>query len=88
MAAETATTFMGSGVSGSHERSRFKFCISLSGVVSCKRVASSLVPRVGLTSSSSVFVFVCLRRSARWLVQRASVVCTIFYIEVLKATIA
>ena len=40
--AETATTFMGSDVRGSHER-RFKFCVSLLGVVSRKRAASSLV---------------------------------------------
>ena len=31
------------------------------GVVSCKRAASSLVPRVCLSSSSTVFVFICLR---------------------------
>ena len=63
----TATTFMGSGVSESHERRRFQFCVSLRGVVSCKGAASSLVPRVSLSSSSSVSV--CLRRSARWLAQ-------------------
>ena len=36
--------------------------------------------------SQSVFVIVCLRRSARWLVPRASAACPIVYIEVLEAT--
>ena len=54
--AETATTFMGSGLSASHERRRFKFFVSLRCVVSCKGAATSLVPTV--SPSSSVFVVV------------------------------
>ena len=121
---------MSSGVRGLHERS-VEFCLrlplpsSLWCVVSCKRAATSLVPRVSLSSSVSFFVclclrhscvtsavkelplrsspervrprlspsspvsvFVCLRRSARWLVQRVSAVCPVFYIEVLETTVA
>ena len=96
-AVETAATFMGSGVSRLHERRSIKFCVSLWGVVSCEGAATSLIPRVSLSSSSflsvcarlrlrpspssSISVFVCLRRSARWLVQRALAVCPMVYIE-------
>ena len=52
--AETATTFMVPVVIGSHERARFKFHVSLLGVVSCKGAANSLDTRVSLPSSSSV----------------------------------
>ena len=39
-------------------------------------------------TNASIFVFVCLRRSAGWLVQRASAVCPMFYIEGLETTVA
>ena len=123
-AAETAAaSFMGSGVSGSHERSiRFRLrhswmssaarklplrsspeCLSSSSLSPSSSVFVFAVPvflclrlrvfvfvclRLRLSPSSSVPVFVCLRRSARCLVQRASAVCPIFYIEGLETTVA
>ena len=66
-AAETATTFMGSEVSGSHEGRSIKFCVSLWGVVSCKGAASLLIPSVNLFSSVSV----CFYHGAKWLVKKA-----------------
>ena len=57
-AAETDSTFMVSGISGSHERRRLRLCVSLWGVVNYKGAASSLVPRVSLSSSSSLTVVV------------------------------
>ena len=58
----TAASFMGSGVSESHERRSIKLCLRHSGgVVSCKTAATSLVPRVSLPSSSSVSIFACFR---------------------------
>ena len=56
--AGAARTFMGIGVSGSHERRRLKFSVSLCGVVSCKGAASPLIFRVNLSSSSSLSVVV------------------------------
>ena len=44
--------------------------------------------RPRLSPSSSISVFVCLRRSAKWLVQRVSVVCPIFYIEGVETTVS
>ena len=38
--------------------------------------------------SQSVLVLVCLRRRARWLIQRASAVCPMLCIEVLGTTVA
>ena len=55
---ETATIFIGSDVSGSHERRMFKFSVSLWDVVSCKGTASSLIPRVSLSSFLSVSIVV------------------------------
>ena len=54
---------MRSGVSGSLERRSSDQVPSslLWGVVSCKGAASTHVPRVRLSSSSTVSVFVCLR---------------------------
>ena len=49
-------------------------------------VFAPLRPR--LSPPSPVSVFVCLRRSAMWLVQRASTVGPMFYIEGLEATVA
>ena len=64
------TPFMGSSVSGLHERRRFKFFVLFWGVVNCKGAASSLVLRMNL--SSSVFVVLpdgwsrLLGLSVRW----------------------
>ena len=44
--------------------------------------------RPHLSPSSSVSVLICLRRGARWLVQRASAVCPMFYIMGLETTVA
>ena len=75
---------------------------SLWGVVSCTGAATSLVPTVSLSPSSTVpvfvyfrlrlfqsssfSVFVCLRRSARWLVKITSAVCQMFYIKSLETS--
>ena len=56
-------------------RDRYKVLCSLWGVVSCKRAASSLVPRVSLSPSSSASVFSCVRLSARYLDLAAWAVC-------------
>ena len=53
-AAETATSFVSSGVSGTHEK--YQVGCSLWGVVSAKGADSFLVPRVSLSSSISVVV--------------------------------
>ena len=61
-AAETAASVMGSGVSGSHEGRSIKFRLCYSGVSSAVRelpLRSS--PKVSLSSSSTVSVFVCPR---------------------------
>ena len=119
--------FHGLGSQRVAREEKYQVLCSLSGVVSCKGAATSLVPRVCLSSSSSssvsvfvclrlrhsgvssamressfvfvrlrlrpspcssISVFVCLRRSARWLVQRASAICPLFYFEGLDTTVA
>ena len=55
---KSAVTFVGSDAIRSLERRSVKFCVSFWGVVSRKGVASSLVRRVSLPSSSSVSVLV------------------------------
>ena len=73
-ATKTAASLMGSAVSGSHVTP-----------------GSSAVRELSLPrpQSESVFVFVCLRRSARWLlVQKASGVGPLFYIEGLETDVA
>ena len=56
-------------------------------VLVCLRFAR-LRPRLSpFRPSSSISIFVSLRRSARWLVQRASAVGSMFYIESLETTV-
>ena len=59
------------GCQRSHERRRFKFYVSLWGVVSSCQFAPH----------HSESVFVCLCRSARWLAQSASTVCPMLCID-------
>ena len=67
--------FHGLGSQRVAREEKYQVLCSLWGVVSCKGAAISLVPGVSLSASSTRSVFVCLRRSAR-------------YIEGLETTVA
>ena len=74
---------MDSGVNPLRERARFKFCVSVWGVVSCKGACQFTRPQ-----SESIFVFICLHHGARWWVQSASAVYPMMCIEVLETNVA